>query len=168
MRNVVFLIGIIFLIVGCKAKKNATISATKSSTYNYVKSTLQLSDKEMHQPLYTFITEWYGVPYKYGECSKNGVDCSGFVNLLYQKVYHKTLERKSEDIFHKQCKKIKHSEVKEGDLVFFKIESKEITHVGVYLKNDKFVHASTKKGVIISDLNEPYFQKYFYAFGRVK
>lgn len=168
MKSRVIVVSIIFFIVGCKSRKGVTTNASKNTTYEYVKTTLQLSDKEMKEPLYVFITEWYGVPYKYGECSKSGIDCSGFVNLLYQKVYHKSLERRSDDIFHKQCKKIKRSEVKEGDLVFFKIESKEITHVGVYLKNNKFVHASTKKGVMISDLNEPYFQRYFYAFGRVK
>lgn len=133
-----------------------------------IKSTLHLTDKEMKTDLYQFIAEWYGVPYKYGECSKNGTDCSGFVNALYQKVYHKTLERQADALFYKQCKKISKDEVKEGDLVFFTIESKKITHVGVYLKNKKFVHASTKKGVMISDLNEPYFQKYFFAYGRVK
>jgi len=52
--------------------------------------------------------------------------------------------------------------------VFFKIESKNVSHVGVYLMNNKFVHASTKKGVIISDLNEPYYQKYFFTGGRPK
>lgn len=152
---------------GCGSKKATTHSA-HSSHYNEIKMLLQISDKEMKRPLYEFITEWYGVPYKYGECSKNGVDCSGFVNALYQKVYHKTLERRAQDIFSKQCKKVSHNEVQEGDLVFFKIGHKEITHVGVYLHHNKFVHASTKKGVMISDLNEPYFQKYFYAYGRVR
>ncbi|GAB4447434.1 MAG: hypothetical protein OHK0036_01720 [Bacteroidia bacterium] len=142
--------------------------SNKSTHYETIKHTLQITDKEMQLPLYSFITEWYGVPYKYGECSKNGTDCSGFINALYEKVYGKKLERRSQDIFQKQCKKINKNEVKEGDLVFFKIESKEISHVGVYLRNNKFVHASTQKGVIINDLNEPYYQKYFYAFGRVK
>lgn len=158
---------IVFL-VACRSKKSIVTADVKHSNYIQVKTLLNITDKEMKQPLYQFITEWYGVPYKYGECSKNGIDCSGFVNMLYQKIYDKSLERKSEDIFNKQCKKINRADVKEGDLVFFKIESKTISHVGVYLKNNKFVHASTKKGVIISDLNEPYYQKYFYAFGRVK
>lgn len=152
---------------GCVSKKATTHSAY-SSHYNEIKTLLQISDKEMKSPLYEFITEWYGAPYKYGGSSKKGTDCSAFVNSLYQKVYHKTLERKAQDIFSKQCKKINKNEVQEGDLVFFKIDHKEITHVGVYLRHNKFVHASTKKGVVISDLNESYFQKYFYAFGRVQ
>jgi lipoprotein Spr len=167
MKKILSYILLALIIVSCHSKKS-TVSSTKHANYDLVKNTVHNSDKEMNSSLYKFIVEWYGVPYKYGSCSKDGVDCSGFVNLLYKTVYSKTLERKSDDIFHKQCKKISKQDVREGDLVFFKIDSKEITHVGVYLKNDKFVHASTKKGVMISDLNEPYFQKYFYAFGRVK
>lgn len=167
MKNILVLIGSLLLIYSCSSKKSA-IATAKNSNYETVKNTLHLSDKEMKQHLYEVIVDWYGVPYKYGECSKYGVDCSGFVNMLYQKVYHKTLERQADDIFHKQCRKIDKKDAEEGDLVFFKIESKKITHVGVYLRNNKFVHASTKKGVMISDLNEPYFQKYFYAVGRVK
>jgi len=167
MKKILSYILFALIIVSCHSKKTI-VSSTKNTNYDLVKNALQISDKEMNSPIYKFIVEWYGVPYKYGGNSKEGVDCSGFVNVLYQSVYSKILERKADDIFHKQCKKISKQEVREGDLVFFKIDSKEITHVGVYLKNDKFVHASTKKGVMISDLNEPYFQKYFYAFGRVK
>jgi len=166
--NLLYILLVIVILSACSSKKSVTATSSKSASYEHIKNTLQLTDKEMHTPLYEFIAEWYGVPYKYGECSKNGIDCSGFVNLLYQKVYHKTLERNSNDIFQKQCKKINKNGLKEGDLVFFKIDSKEISHVGVYLRNNKFVHASTKKGVMISDLNEPYFQKHFYAFGRLK
>lgn len=167
MKIKILFLSSIIIFYTCHSKKTS-ISTNKNAHYENIKNTLHLTDKEMNNPLYKFITEWYGVPYKYGECSKNGTDCSGFVNALYQKVYRITLERQAEDIFQKQCKKINKNEVQEGDMVFFKIESNRITHVGVYLRNNKFVHASTKKGVIISDLNEPYFQKHFYCFGRVK
>lgn len=168
MKNLLLYFLVIVSLFACHSKKSVSKHSNKSTHYETIKHTLQITDKEMQLPLYSFITEWYGVPYKYGECSKNGTDCSGFINALYEKVYGKKLERRSQDIFQKQCKKINKNEVKEGDLVFFKIESKEISHVGVYLRNNKFVHASTQKGVIINDLNEPYYQKYFYAFGRVK
>jgi len=54
----------------------------------------------------------------------------------------------------------------EGDLVFFKIKKKRISHIGIYLGNNKFAHASVKNGVIISDMDEPYYQKRFYSGGR--
>ena len=58
-------------------------------------------------------------------------------------------------------------ELKEGDLVFFKINSKSISHVGVYLGDDKFAHASSSKGVMISNLNEAYWKRYYYKGGRL-
>ena len=67
-----------------------------------------------------------------------------------------------------EVKKISESDLKEGDLVFFNTNGKSISHVGVYLQNNKFVHASTKKGVMVSDMNEPYFKKTYVSSGRVK
>ncbi len=117
--------------------------------------------------LYQFIDEWYGVPYKYGGKTKEGIDCSDFTATLCKTVYNKTVEVPSSKIY-SMTQPIDMSEIQEGDLVFFKIESSKISHVGVYLQNNKFIHASTKKGVIINDLNEAYYKKYFYKAGRLK
>jgi murein DD-endopeptidase / murein LD-carboxypeptidase len=57
--------------------------------------------------------------------------------------------------------------MKEGDLVFFKIKKNIISHVGIYLGNGKFAHASMHSGIIVSDLDEPYYKKYFYKATRV-
>jgi murein DD-endopeptidase / murein LD-carboxypeptidase len=95
------------------------------------------------------------------------VCCSGLTCKLYESVYAKKISRASRDIY-ASSKEIDLADLKEGDFVFFKIESKNISHVGVYLLNNKFVHASTKKGVMINDLNEPYYKKYFYKGGRLK
>jgi lipoprotein Spr len=70
------------------------------------------------------------------------------------------------DIF-KKVTPIKKSELTEGDLVFFKIRTKRISHVGVYLGQNKFVHASLKRGVVVSNLNDPYYSKYFFKGGRI-
>ncbi len=59
-------------------------------------------------------------------------------------------------------------DLKEGDFVFIKIRKGQISHVGIYLGNNKFAHASVKTGVIISDLDEPYYKKYFYRGGRIE
>jgi lipoprotein Spr len=115
--------------------------------------------------LYSFIDEWYGVPYKYGGKNKNGIDCSNFTSTLYRSIYKKELNGTSSSIF-KQCRVIPLKDLKEGDLVFFKIEKDDISHIGVYLQNNKFVHATTKKGVMIDDLDEAYYKKYFYKAGR--
>ena len=124
--------------------------------------------ESLPQPrMYQTIYEWLGTPYKYSGDCKEGIDCSGFVCMLYKKSFDITLAQRAADIF-KEVKPLKKSALKEGDLVFFKIKQKKISHVGVYVGNNKFVHASVQNGVIISDLDEAYYKKYFYKGGRVK
>ena len=120
-----------------------------------------------NQKLYQFINDWYGVPYKYAGKDKEGIDCSGLISMLYMIVYQKKISPSTKELI-EEVKKISTSDLQEGDLVFFNIESKNATHVGVYLQNNKFIHASSKKGVMISDLNEPYFKKYFLTAGKIK
>jgi len=67
-----------------------------------------------------------------------------------------------------QCEKISEEEAKEGDLFFFRMNGTKISHVGVFVKGDYFVHASTSKGVILSSLKEAYYRKNFYCAGRIK
>jgi cell wall-associated NlpC family hydrolase len=117
--------------------------------------------------LYRFIDRWYGTNYRLGGQDKEGIDCSGFAQKLYGEVYGVDLLRTAMEQF-SSCKRIKHaSSAEEGDLVFFHIHSKRITHVGVYLGNNYFVHSSTSGGVIISNLNEDYWKKYYAGMGRV-
>jgi lipoprotein Spr len=114
-----------------------------------------------------FIDEWYGVPYKYAGRDKKGIDCSGFTCTLFNDVYKQDASGTSASLY-AQCKKIKRSELQEGDLVFFKINRGRISHVGVFVANDYFVHASTKAGVVLSSLDEPYYKKYYAGAGRLK
>ncbi len=120
-----------------------------------------------NEKLYQFIDDWYAVPYKYAGKDKNGIDCSGFTGVLYASVYNKKVSASSRAIY-EETKRINVSDLKEGDLVFFIINGKSVSHVGVYLQHNKFVHASTRRGVIISDLDEPYYKKYYHGAGRVK
>jgi len=116
--------------------------------------------------LYSFIDRWTGTPYKYGGISKGGVDCSGFCNILYKEVYKKQLPRTTKEIA-KQLNKVNKNKLTEGNLVFFNIQGKKNSHVGVYLMNNKFVHASSSKGVIISSLENPYYKKAYNKGGKI-
>ncbi len=117
--------------------------------------------------LYIRAMEWIGVSYGYGQNTKNGIDCSNFTKILVNGVLKSNITGTSNDIF-KQCLTIEKNILKEGDLVFFKINKPYISHVGVYLQNNKFIHATINNGVIISDLNEAYYKKYYFASGRLK
>jgi murein DD-endopeptidase / murein LD-carboxypeptidase len=129
---------------------------------------LGVSEKEFKSnKLFLFINDWYGVPYKYGGCQKTGVDCSCFTNLLYETVYNKKTGRSADDMYH-ACEKILLHEAKEGDLIFFRIGGNSVSHVGVYLRNNLFVHSSTSKGVVINSMDEAYYKKYFHSGGRLK
>lgn len=125
---------------------------------------LKLTSKDY--PLYSFIDDWYGVPHRQGGTTKTGVDCSGFTGNLYREIYKKDIPRSSIDQWEK-CNRVGRNGLKQGDLVFFDIEKgKKVSHVGVYLGNNKFVHASTSKGVRIDDLESDYYKKYFKSGGR--
>lgn len=121
--------------------------------------------------LYNEGAKWLGVPYRMGGLTKKGVDCSGFVTSVFREVYGKQLARSSSDMLKYNCKKVNRSRLQEGDLVFFKTGrgKKDVpNHVGIYLKNGKFIHASTSKGVVVSSLNEPYYLRSWLTGGRVK
>lgn len=94
----------------------------------------------------------------------------GFVWQVYRRVYGKNLERSSDDQAKKDVHKVGKGGLKPGDLVFFRTsqKSKKIDHVGIFLKDGYFVHASTSKGVIVSSLNEDYYKRTWQKGGRVK
>lgn len=118
-------------------------------------------------PLLQKIDEWWGTPYALGGSSKRGVDCSYFTLDVMNAIYNTNLKRTAAEQY-TQSEKIDWSDLKEGDLIFFKTDgSRSISHVGIYMTNNKFAHASTSQGVTISDLSEPYWQKRLYSLGRV-
>ncbi|MDR0792396.1 MAG: C40 family peptidase [Chitinophagaceae bacterium] len=113
------------------------------------------------------IDEWYGVPYRYGGTTKSGIDCSAFSQTVIQAVYNRTLPRTAQEQFDSRLA-IDKEDLQEGDLIFFHTSGrrKDITHVGVYLANDKFVHASLSNGVSIADLDDPYWKASYRGAGR--
>src|SRR3984885_15952304 len=115
--------------------------------------------------LFHFVYDWIGTPYHFGGNSKKGIDCSAFTKQLYSEVFNMDLERNSRDIF-SMVTPVKKEDLQEGDLVFFKIHSRRISHVGIYLGNNRFAHASNR-GVAISSLDDAYYKRYFYRGGRM-
>lgn len=109
---------------------------------------------------------WYGTRYRMGGTTKKGIDCSAFVGAVYASVFGISLPRTARDQY-KTAKRISRTELQEGDLLFFNTRG-GISHVGIYLQNNKFIHASVSKGVTVDDLFEPYYIKRFVAAGRIE
>jgi lipoprotein Spr len=164
------------LITGCHTVRDVSQHSTQSIAEKNKSADLRQKygnilgiepDRINNIKLYSFIDEWTGTPYRYGGKNQQGIDCSGFTEILYHTVFARDIIGSSKDLF-LQCKPIPKDHLKEGDLVFFKIESEHISHVGIYLANNKFVHATVKRGVMISDLGEAYYLKYYCEGGRLK
>jgi hypothetical protein len=116
--------------------------------------------------LMSFLEEWYGAPYRYGGGTKKGIDCSAFTCMLMDSVFDVRIPRTAQNQYNASTK-IKKEDLSEGDLVFFNTTG-GISHVGVYLANNKFVHASVSGGVMVSDMEDVYFKRRYIGATRVK
>jgi len=112
------------------------------------------------------IDNWWGTRYCLGGITESCIDCSGFTQVVMKDVYGITLPRTAQEQYN-ISNKVEKNELGEGDLVFFQTSGKGITHVGIYLTNNKFAHASVSNGVMISDLNDYYWKPRFKGGGRV-
>jgi cell wall-associated NlpC family hydrolase len=108
---------------------------------------------------------WYGTRYQMGGTSKSGIDCSAFVQAVYMAAFGMLVPRTAFEQF-KVASHISAVDMKEGDLVFFNTTG-GVSHVGIYLRNNKFIHASSSRGVTVSDLFDPYYLKRFLGIGRI-
>ena len=146
---------------------NRSSSLEKASDLQLKYAILLNTEVEQLQDNYLlkYIDEWYGTRYRYGGTTKSGIDCSAFVQAIYLSAFGMTLPRTARDQY-RGCHIVSATEMKTGDLVFFNTTG-GISHVGIYLQNNKFIHASTSFGVTISDLFDPYYLGRFLGVGRI-
>lgn len=154
-------LAVMLLISSCSSRKytarSGNVAAKAAEAMSHLKS----------KQLYRFITDWSGVQYRHGGLDKKGIDCSGFALLLQKDIYGNQLPRRSRD----QADVVKEKNIgnlNEGDLVFFSFGGGAVDHVGVYLNNNFFVHASTKRGVVVDDLSIPAYQKALVKAGSLR
>lgn len=159
-----FSVLVIFIIAlsSCGSRKYIATN-TDSKAARAAEAMAALKSKD----LYRFITDWTGVTYKLGGLDKKGIDCSGFALLLQKDIYGYSLPRRSKDQAD-AVKSVSKNNLKEGDLIFFSFGGNEVDHVGVYLNNDFFVHASTTRGVVVDDLKLPIYQNSIVKTGTLK
>lgn len=121
----------------------------------------------VHEKLMRQIEELLGVPYRYGGTSRKGMDCSGFVYYVYKKTLGIELPRQVRELYH-FANPVLADDLKMGDLVFFRFSrTKGVDHVGIYLSDGQFAHASRSRGVVISSLRSGYYRDHFVEARRV-
>ncbi|WP_255459318.1 C40 family peptidase [Buttiauxella sp. A111] len=111
-----------------------------------------------------FYSKWKGVKYKWGGTSMAGIDCSAFTREAFKKLHISLPRTTTEQIKHGT--EVQKSNLKIGDLVFFKTTPQQ-RHVGIYVGNGKFMHASSSKGVTISSLDNPYWVEHYELSKRI-
>jgi lipoprotein Spr len=174
MKKVTIVIALFFSVLAAQAQTKISPTQTDEKTSDdqeslakdYLSQIMGVAlSATSNMKLFHFVYDWIGTPYRFGGTSRKGIDCSAFTKELYSQVFNMNIERNSRDIF-SMVSPVKRDDLKEGDLVFFKIHSRRISHVGIYLGNNRFAHASSR-GVAISSLDDAYYKRYFYRGGRM-
>lgn len=153
MKKILLVLTLLLIVTSCK-----TGSSTTSST------------NKLAEKIIDDATSKIGAPYRFGGTTNSGYDCSGLVYTSFKK-YDVSLPRTSKDMS-KEGKVISKNNARKGDLIFFKTgNSSQINHVGLIIDvttdDIKFIHSSTKSGVLISSINEAYYRKSFAQINRV-
>ena len=155
-------------------KKDSVAVKTADSTAKAAPKKMEKVAKKVTKPaakptnLEKYAKEWLGAKYVYGAASKKKTDCSGYVMQVYKGFYGISLDHSSQHMFDDgRGYSIKRKKLQEGDLVFFGNFWK-ISHVGIYLKGDRFIHASTSSGVIITPMDDNYWASKYKGARRFK
>jgi cell wall-associated NlpC family hydrolase len=157
------------LLGACSSSPNDT-STVKSVNKSNINNALQKNHNMQQDDLLFYLLRkefsyWRGTPYRLGGNSKKGIDCSAFVKNIYRDSFNIKLPRTTKTQVDEGYLVYK-NQLQMGDLVFFKTGWR-IRHVGIYIGNNQFIHASTSKGVIISSLNNVYWKKKYWQARRI-
>ncbi|SHL05180.1 C40 family peptidase [Rhodothermus profundi] len=120
---------------------------------------------DLRERLMAAVARWQGTPHRWGGLDHRGIDCSGLVLRVYQEAFGLTLPRTTEAQA-QLGRPVPRQAWQAGDLVFFRFNRKE-RHVGIYLGDGRFVHASSSQGVTISTLNDPYWHRHYWMARRI-
>lgn len=145
-----------FLCLGLFIISPDAISATEQQ-YRAPLSTLGITDKQFE----TRVKEYLNIPYRLGGNSPKGMDCSGFSKTVYSTLFGIDLPRRSVDQFrYTQLRRIDTKKLQTGDLIFFRNpKRKQVNHVGIYMSDRRFIHASLSKGVTVASLDTHYWRR---------
>jgi len=164
MKLLLLVFTALLLLSGCSSKKvyKPTYKAKKTKkTATKAKYTGNWKNKALSKEY----AKWGGTPYKYGGSSRKGIDCSSLMQILYRDAFGLHIPRTTAH----QAKigyQVNKITSREGDLVFFKTGYNS-RHSGIIIEKGKFIHSSTKYGVMISSLNNPYWRSKYWQTRRI-
>ena len=154
------------LMVGCASSPDRQ-STTSQNKYHFSTPTKPYSKQHSatYHRLHAQYQRWKGTPYSLGGLNKKGIDCSGFVHVTFRDAFGLKIPRTTEALAEKG-KSIPKQQLNIGDLVFFKTGIAK-RHVGIYIGNQQFIHASTSRGVMKSRLTNPYWSQHYWKSTRL-
>jgi len=155
---------LLMVLQGCSAPKYG--SGSSQSVTKLAKSVNLSDSKRVKAKLMSQYRMWKGTPYRYGGSSLKGVDCSAYVQNTFRGKLGYAMPRTTRTQI-KVGRKVSKSSLKVGDVVFFKT-GRNTLHNGIYLGQSKFMHASSSKGITISDLRNPYWKKTYFTAKRIR
>jgi cell wall-associated NlpC family hydrolase len=162
-------IALLFLLAACGSIRPAPRYTDSSDSENLVR---ELEERRRASPnrLLRVVEGYLGVPYKWGGNTRQGMDCSAFTRAIIRETYGVELPRTSVQMYGVGRAVAKRQDLKAGDLVFFKntYSGPGVSHVGIYLGDGRFAHASSSKGGTITPLDNPYFNPRYAGARRVK
>ena len=154
--------------IASKTVADTTKKQTSAKTEATSKTKKQAKPASKPTNLEKYAKEWLGAKYVYGAASKKKTDCSGYVMQVYKGFYNIALDHNAQRIYDDgRGYSIRRTKLQEGDLVFFGNFWK-ISHVGIYLKGNRFIHASTSKGVVITSMDDNYWSSKYKGARRFK
>jgi len=113
-----------------------------------------ISESSLRSSLMRHFDRWEGVPYRFGGNNRYGVDCSGFVHIMFKDALGLEVPRSTE-LLSRTGHRVSAKSLKAGDIIIFRIPHAKL-HAGIYVGNGQFIHASKSRGVMISKLSNPY------------
>ena len=121
-----------------------------------VAGTYRSDAQHVRQALLAKFDHWRGTPYRYGGMSHHGIDCSGFVHVMYRQALGIDVPRSTE-LLSRIHHRVSRQHLVAGDLILFRINGHTL-HAGIYVGHGQFIHASKTRGVMLSSLHNPYWK----------
>lgn len=159
MLRIIFIILFSFILLSCAHRSQDDQQSADQGEYS------SLVSKQGEQ-IVQIAKSLLGSPYKYGGASPKGFDCSGLVFYTHKKLGIHTPRTSLQQYRH--SKAIKRDQLTPGDLVFFKLNKSSVSHVGIFIGNDQFIHAPKRgKQVSVNTLNDVFWKPRFVSAGRL-